>query len=306
MLISFTKMHGLGNDFVVIDNRQLQLQLTEQQIQSIADRHFGVGCDQLLFIENSQLEQVDFKYRIFNQDGTEVQQCGNGARCFALYVSRKGLSHQSTLAVETLAGIIYLYLEAIDESENESVNETKSKEIAQQSYVRVNMGLPDFAPQQLPFLIDDPIAIKNNHYQLELKKSKTKPNNCVTFSAVSMGNPHISLFIKELKNYDVTAVGALLSTHSAFPQGVNVGFIQLINRNNILLRVYERGAGETLACGSGACAAVVNGIQQGVLNHQVRVQLASGDLIIKWDGDATQAVWMSGPASFVFEGQIQI
>lgn len=310
MLICFTKMHGLGNDFVVIDNRQLQLQLTAQQIQLIADRHFGVGCDQLLLIEDSRLEQIDFKYRIFNQDGMEVQQCGNGARCFALYVSSKGLTNKSTLAVETLAGIIYLYLdtnnEAADESKNEFVNGTKSKEIGQQTNVRVNMGLPDFSPQQLPFLVDDPIAIKNNHYQLELLKAKTKLNNCFTFSAVSMGNPHISLFIKELKNYDVATVGDLLSTHPAFPEGVNVGFIQLIDRNNILLRVFERGAGETLACGSGACAAVVNGIQQGVLNHQVRVQLTAGDLMIKWGGELTQAVWMSGPASFVFEGQIEI
>jgi len=286
MLISFTKMHGLGNDFVVIDNRQQQIQLTQQQIQFIADRHFGVGCDQLLLIETSELEQVDFKYRIFNQDGTEVQQCGNGARCFALYVTKKGLTNKTTLAVETLSGIIYLYLE----------------EKGAENNVRVNMGKASFSPEQLPFLIDDSVVISNNHYQLKLANI----NQDVDFSAVSMGNPHISLFIDKVKNYDVKGIGSVLSTHPAFPEGVNVGFIQLIDRDNILLRVYERGAGETLACGSGACAAVVNGIQQGVLNHQVRVQLPAGDLLIKWQGDSTQAVWMSGPASFVFEGQIEI
>jgi len=283
MIISFTKMHGLGNDFVVIDNRHMQIQLTQEQIQFLADRHFGVGCDQLLLIESTALEHVDFKYRIFNQDGREVQQCGNGARCFARYIMTKGLSNKTTLAVETLAGIIYLYIE-------------------KENNVRVNMGNPNFSPQQLPFLTADSTAINNNHYQLQLAKI----NKNVTFSAVSMGNPHISLFVDNSINYDVQAVGALLSIHEDFPQGVNVGFIQLIDRDNILLRVYERGAGETLACGSGACAAVVNGIQQGVLNHQVRVQLKTGDLLIQWDGDTTQPVWMSGPASFVFEGQIEI
>jgi len=283
MLIPFTKMHGLGNDFVVIDNCQQQLQLTQQQIQFIADRHFGVGCDQLLLIEKSTIEQIDFRYRIFNQNGLEVQQCGNGARCFARYVKNKGLSNKTTLAVETLAGIIYLYLEDNDR-------------------VRVNMGNPGFSPEQLPFLINDQSLIKNNNYHLEL----TKVNNKVNFSAVSMGNPHISIFLDNISNYDVETVGALLSTHKDFPEGVNVGFAQLLDRDNILLRVYERGAGETLACGTGACAAVVNGIQQGVLNHQVKVQLKTGDLLIKWDGDTTQPVWMSGPASFVFEGQIEI
>ncbi|MFK5892038.1 MAG: diaminopimelate epimerase [Pseudomonadota bacterium] len=310
-VISFTKMHGLGNDFVVIDNRQLQLQLTLQKIQSIADRHFGVGCDQLLLIEDSLLAQVDFKYRIFNANGLEVQQCGNGARCFALYVAKKGLSDKTTLAVETLAGIIYLYIEVRDETR--TGEETKDEEIS----VRVNMGNPDFSPEKLPFLVKDPIAIKNNLYQLETDNLlDLSPNSVISdthstdkvfnFSAVSMGNPHITLSVRQLNNYKVESVGNFLLNHSAFPQGVNVGFMQIIDKNTIKLRVYERGAGETLACGSGACAAVVNGIQQGVLNHKVRVQLTNGSLFIQWNGDKTQPVWMSGPASFVFEGQIEI
>ncbi len=292
-MISFTKMHGLGNDFVVIDNRQLQLQLTQQQIQSLSDRHFGIGCDQLLLIENSVLDHVDFKYRIFNGDGIEVEQCGNGARCFARYIAKKGLSHKTTLAVETLAGIIYLYLEERDENNHNNV--------------RVNMGKPEFSPAKLPFLVSDTLVIKNNLYQLITHSSNSPSSEHIyNFSAVSMGNPHITLSVDQVKNYDVDTEGSFLVKHPLFPQGVNVGFMQIIDADNILLRVYERGAGETLACGSGACAAVANGIQQGVLNHQVKVQLPAGDLIIQWDGDNTQPVWMSGPASFVFEGQIEI
>lgn len=295
-MISFTKMHGLGNDFVVVDNRQLQLQLTQQQIQSLCDRHFGIGCDQLLLIENSVLEQVDFKYRIFNGDGIEVEQCGNGARCFARYVAKKGLSHKTTLTVETLAGIIYLYLE-----------EREKREETNHNNVRVNMGKPEFSPAKLPFLANNTIIIKDNLYQLAVTSTKSPFSESVyNFSAVSMGNPHITLLVDQLKNYDVDAVGRFLVKHPLFPQGVNVGFMQVIDADNIILRVYERGAGETLACGSGACAAVANGIQQGVLNHKVKVQLPAGNLIIQWDGDNTQPVWMSGPANFVFEGQIEI
>ncbi|MFK5986141.1 MAG: diaminopimelate epimerase [Pseudomonadota bacterium] len=302
MLVSFTKMHGLGNDFVMINNCLGDYNLSKQQIKNISDRHFGVGCDQLLVIEKSTLEKIDFKYRIYNADGAEVQQCGNGARCFARYVYEKELTNKTTIAVETLNGVIYLYLE---DSSNiaEKISDNKN---TRQTQIRVDMGKPNFSPLQLPFLIDDPVAIKKNLYQLDIVDGKKNSIEHFVFSAVSMGNPHVTLIVEDLKNYDVNRVGTLFLKQKIFPEGVNVGFMQIIDENNILLRVYERGAGETLACGSGACAAVVNGIQQGVLKHHVRVQLTTGFLIIKWAGNSSQNVDMSGPASFVFEGQIEI
>jgi diaminopimelate epimerase len=285
-VIHFTKMHGLGNDFVVIDNRQQQYNLSKKNFKYIADRHFGIGCDQILLIENSSQEEVDFKYRIFNADGSEVQQCGNGARCFARYINEKGISTKKELIVETLSGIIYLYLEDHENNNN---------------YVRVNMGVPDFLPQALPFIIANKNQIKNNYYQLTLLN-----NHKINFSAVSIGNPHITILNDNIKELDIKSISEQVLKQDTFPQGVNIGFMQKIDKNNVLLRVYERGTGETLACGTGACAAIVNGVQQGILNHQVRVQLHAGDLIIKWDGNKARPVWMSGPASFVFEGKIEI
>ncbi len=284
--ITFTKMHGLGNDFVVIDNRHQHYHFTADQFKILADRHFGIGCDQILFIEKSKLESIDFKYRIFNADGSEVEQCGNGARCFARYVTEKGLTDKEILAVETLSGIIYLYLE------------TSADKLVQ---VRVNMGSPNFLPEKLPFITDDKRAIDKNNYHLLLSSHKN-----INFSAVSMGNPHITILTDQLELMDIKGISDDIRKQNIFPKGVNVGFMEILDRDTIKLRVYERGAGETLACGSGACAAVANGIQQGILNHLVKVQLTVGDLTINWDGDINQAVWMSGPASFVFEGKIEI
>jgi len=286
-------MHGLGNDFIIIDNVTHNYHLNKQQIIKLCHRHFGIGCDQLLIIESSSSKNIDFKYRIFNGDGSEVQQCGNGARCFALYVHEKGLSNKETLAVETLSGTIYLTLQK------------KEKEVL----VKVDMGAPNFQPENLPLDLKNKNLKYNEeskNYQLSLIDKKSNIDKNFVFSAVSMGNPHITLIVEDITPYDVINIGKQLANHAAFPQGVNVGFMQILDINTINLRVYERGAGETLACGSGACAAVANGIKQGVLTSPVKVQLSAGYLTIKWDGDIHSSVYMNGPASFVFEGQIEV
>jgi len=279
-------MHGLGNDFIIIDAINQTVNLSTDTIRYMADRHFGIGFDQLLLVEKSNQENIDFKYRIFNADGGEVEQCGNGARCFALFVQKKQLSNKNPLAVETAKGIIHLFVE--------------------EDKVRVDMGIPNFNPESLPFTPPcEPEVQKSpqnkNDYQLAL----TEPNSTIIFSAVSVGNPHITLNVKDIENYPVTEVGKILESHSCFPQRVNVGFMQIDSPEQIQLRVYERGCGETLACGSGACAAVVNGISQGLLANQVQVKLRGGNLKISWDGPK-HTMWMEGSASFVYEGQIDL
>nr|WP_292573873.1 diaminopimelate epimerase [Methylomonas sp.] len=275
-MINFTKMHGLGNDFVVIDAINQVIHLTAEQIRFIADRHFGVGCDQLLLVERPVRENADFKYRIFNADGGEVAQCGNGARCFARFVRDKKLTDKDEVTVDTDAGPLLLRFIA-------------------DGLVTVNMGAPKHAPAQVPLLMEDEALL----YPVELDGSVIK------FAAVSMGNPHAVIQVVDVSNAPLEVVGAQLERHQLFPERVNVGFMQIVNRRQIKLRVYERGAAETLACGSGACAAVVAGIEQGLLDSSVSVGLPGGDLLIEWGGRG-QPVFMSGPAVSVYEGQIRI
>ncbi len=281
MLINFTKMHGLGNDFVMIDAISQKINLNTEQIRFIADRHFGVGCDQLLLVEASIKDDIDFKYRIFNANGGEVEQCGNGARCFVRFVQEKKLTTKKSIHVETYSGVITL-----------TTNE--------QGLVTVDMGKPIFNVNQLPFLASSDDSEQNNRYTLTLNIENSQKT--IEFSAVSMGNPHITIKVDDLDNYPVEQIGKILESHPSFPKRVNVGFMQIINKHQIRLRVYERGTGETLACGTGACAAVANAISQHWLASQVEVKLPAGNLHIQWQ--AGQTLMMTGPANFVYEGQI--
>ena len=274
MQLKFTKMQGAGNDFVVLNGFEMPISLTAAQIKYIANRQFGVGCDQLLMVEPSTV--ADFKYRIFNADGGEVEQCGNGARCFVRYVNKKGLTQKREIMVETSSGIITLSLLDND-------------------LVRVNMGAPKFAPAQIPL----DVVEQQGTYLLDLA------NQQVAVSALSMGNPHAVLLVDDVDNYPVADIGAQIEWHASFPQRVNAGFMQVLNENTIKLRVYERGSGETLACGSGACAAAVAGIQLGLLQSPVLVHARGGDLTIEWAGESSP-VLMTGPAEIVFEGEIAI
>lgn len=283
MQLDFTKMHGLGNDFVVIDAISQSVELTPEQVRMIADRRFGVGCDQLLIVERSDDPDVDFKYRIFNADGSEVEQCGNGARCFARFVRVKNLTVKDLIVVETYGGIIRLMLN-------------------EQEMVTVDMGKPAFEPEQLPFVPAAGDSQTNNRYTLEIDAAVEEVNS-VEFSAVSMGNPHITIKVSNVDSYPVQQIGKILESHPSFPNRVNVGFMQIIDREHIKLRVYERGSGETLACGTGACAAVANGISRGWLAEQVEVILPAGSLHIQWQ-QGGYSLMMTGPASFVYEGQI--
>lgn len=276
MEFNFTKMHGLGNDFVVIDCVNQDIELNEVQVRFIADRHFGVGCDQLLLVEKAQTAGIDFKYRIFNADGGEVEQCGNGARCFARFVHDKGLSSKNPLSVETNTGIIQLHVQ--DDGQ-----------------VTVNMGVPEFTPAKIPFTAE----ARSNTYPLEVG------GETLTIGAVSMGNPHAVITVDSIETAPVERLGPLVENHPLFPRRVNAGFMQIVDNGYIRLRVYERGAGETLACGTGACAAVVIGRQQGHLNAKVRVDLPGGSLQIVWEGEG-QPVMMTGPATTVFEGRIKL
>jgi diaminopimelate epimerase len=273
MLIQFTKMHGLGNDFVVIDAISQTINLSSEQIRNIADRHFGVGCDQLLLVEKPHNTGAEFRYRIFNADGGEVEQCGNGARCFALFVRQQGLTTNTVIKVETVKGLIELTVE------NELVT--------------VDMGIPDFRPASLPFLVEK----QAETYNLVVNGTE------YAIGAVSMGNPHAVLLVEDVDTADVTALGRAIESHHLFPKRVNVGFMQILNAEKIRLRVYERGAAETLACGTGASAAVAVGRLLGKLNEQVTVQLPGGNLIIRWPGEG-QKLLMTGPATTVFQGQI--
>lgn len=275
MKLLFTKMHGLGNDFVVIDGINQRVELSPAQFRFLADRHFGIGCDQILLVEPPTRPEADFRYRIFNADGGEVQQCGNGARCFVRFVHEHGLTDKREIRVETAAGIIVPRLEA-------------------DGQVTVNMGPPRFAPADIPFLADAPAVT----YVLDIGQP-------VEITALSMGNPHAVLETCNVDTAPVAEWGPLIEHHPRFPERVNVGFMQLLHRRAIRLRVHERGTGETLACGTGACAAVVAGIRRGLLDHQVEVQTRGGRLNISWQGEG-HAVFMTGPAVTVFEGEIKL
>jgi diaminopimelate epimerase len=276
MELKFTKMQGAGNDFVVFNAIDQQVDLSREQLQRIADRHFGIGCDQVLLVEPPRTRDTEFHYRIFNADGGEVEQCGNGARCFARYVHDKGLSCNEELHVGTAKGRITLYLE-------------------QNGQVRVNMGVPRFEPADIPFLAETSAL----SYSIDLNEAQYH------ISVVSMGNPHAVLLVDDIDNAPVETIGPVLESHPRFPQRVNVGFMEHRGRDRIALRVYERGAGETLACGTGACAAVVSGIRQNSLDSEVRVQLKGGELVISWAGEG-EPVWMTGPAETVYEGDISL
>ena len=272
----FTKMHGIGNDFVVLDGINQVVNLSSAQVQRIADRHFGVGCDQLLVVEAYAGEEADFRYRIFNADGSEVEQCGNGARCFARFVYDQGLTQKTTIPVMTASGLIVLNIQP-------------------NGQVMVNMGVPEFSPERIPFISERQQTLYNREIAGEW----------VSFSAVSMGNPHAVLQVTDVDMAPVGVLGPALEHHPSFPRRVNVGFMQVLGRDRIRLRVFERGSGETLACGTGACAAVVAGCIQGLLDMQVTVTLPGGDLQIRWDGEG-QPVWMTGPAETVFRGTLRL
>ncbi len=276
MLLKFTKMHGAGNDFVVLDGVRQQLHLTPEQLRLLADRHFGVGCDQILLVEKSQNPEVDFRYRIFNADGGEVEQCGNGARCFVRYVHDHKLTSKREIVVETKSGLI-------------------SPRLADDGRVTVDMGAPVFEPARIPFVSDSDAAVQ----PLEVEAA------IFEISAVSMGNPHAVQVVADVESAPVNTLGPLIERHARFPKRVNAGFMQILDRSHIKLRVFERGAGETLSCGSGACAAVVAGIRRGLLDETVHVATRGGTLTISWAGGQAP-VLMTGPAITVFEGEIII
>ena len=276
MKLKFTKMQGAGNDFVVIDAYTAPVFLTSVQIKRIANRYFGVGCDQLLLVEKSSTPNVDFRYRIFNADGGEVEQCGNGARCFVRFVVDKGLTKKHEITVETASGIILLQLQ-------------------ENGQVCVNMGAPRFEPTQIPFLAD----ARQNQYALKLN------SETINIAVVSMGNPHAVTVVDDVDVAKVAELGPQIESHVNFPQRVNAGFMQILDAHEIKLRVYERGSGETLSCGTGACAAAVSGIQLGLLASPVKVATRGGELNIEWQGEGLP-VMMTGPADIVFEGEIEI
>jgi len=273
MVIEFTKMHGLGNDFVVIDAISQTIDLSREQIREIADRHFGVGCDQLLLVEKTENSDAEFRYRIFNADGGEVEQCGNGARCFAMFVRQQGLTSNNQISVETAKGLIELKIEG--------------------DQVTVNMGVPDFQPESLPFLAEN----QSETYNLMVNEVE------YAIGAVSVGNPHAVMLVDNIDDVDLGTLGRQIESHSMFPNRVNAGFMQIINRSEIRVRVYERGVGETKACGTGACAAVAVGRLLDRLDAQVTVHLHGGDLNISWSGQG-DILLMKGPATTVFQGKI--
>jgi diaminopimelate epimerase len=277
MRLEFTKMQGLGNDFIVIDATRQRIELSPAQLRRIADRHFGVGCDQILQVEPPRTPDTDFYYRIFNADGIEVEQCGNGARCFVRYVHDRGLTHKREIRVGTKGGIIVPRLEA-------------------DGQVTVDMGVPVFEPCEIPF--EAPARALTYHIEVG--------DRLIEVSVLSMGNPHAVQIVPDVDTAPVELEGPLIERHALFPQRVNAGFMQVVDRNRIRLRVYERGAGETLACGTGACAAVVAGVMRDVLDGEgVTVETRGGDLAISWGGE-DRPVLMTGPAVTVFEGEIKI
>jgi diaminopimelate epimerase len=276
MKLKFTKMQGAGNDFVVLDGINQDIALSPAQYQALADRHFGIGCDQILLVEPTSRPDCDFRYRIFNADGGEVQQCGNGARCFVRFVSEQGLTAKKEIRVETAAGVIVPRLE-------------------EDGQVTVDMGPPRFEPAEIPFLAD---ARATTH----VIDVDGEP---VELSVLSMGNPHAVRVVCNLDAAPVRELGAKIERHPNFPERVNVGFMQVVHRREIKLRVFERGAGETLACGTGACAAVVAGVSRGLLDATVQVHTRGGDLSIHWAGNGHN-VFLTGPAVTVFQGEITL
>lgn len=276
MHLQFTKMHGQGNDFVMFDGIRQSIALSSQQLRFIADRHFGIGCDQILLVERPTDPDTDFRYRIFNADGGEVEQCGNGARCFARFVLDQGLTEKTSIRVQTASGVIV-------------------SQIGPDGMISVDMGAPRFEPSDVPFLA----PARAPTYRLEIGGREYE------FSVLSMGNPHAVQIVADVDHAPVPSEGPLIEQHRAFPARVNAGFMQMVDRAHIRLRVFERGAGETLACGTGACAAAVAGIQRGLLGNEVRVQTRGGELVIRWAGEG-QPVYMSGGATTVFTGEIDI
>jgi diaminopimelate epimerase len=274
--LKFTKMHGQGNDFVVLDGVRQALALDAPAVRRLADRHLGIGCDQLLLVERARDPANDFRYRIFNADGGEVEQCGNGARCFARYVLDEGLTAKREIRVETASGVI---VPRIEDS----------------GRVTVDMGAPRFDPRDVPFLAE----AAGLTYELRVAGFP------VEVSVLSMGNPHAVQIVEDVERAPVATQGPLLERHPAFPQRVNAGYMQPLSRSHVKLRVWERGAGETLACGTGACAAVVAGIRRGLLDPEVRVTTRGGDLVIRWPGD-NHPVMMTGDAVRVFDGEIDL
>jgi len=276
MKIRFTKMHGLGNDFVMIDAISQKIAITPERARKLADRHFGIGCDQVLVVEPPISPDADFRYRIFNHDGSEVENCGNGARCFAVFVRQRKLTGKRIIRAETAGGPLIL-------------------KVLPDNRVTVDMGVPRLDPEQIPFRASQ----QSVTYTLPLAASTLE------ISAVSMGNPHAVTLVGDVARYDVTQVVALVEAHPAFPKKVNAGFMEVINSREIRVRVFERGAGETLACGTGACAAVVAGRLRQLLDREVTVHLPGGDLTIRWDGEGRPVI-MTGPATTVFHGQINL
>ena len=274
--IRFAKMHGQGNDFVVIDAVRQAVEITPEMARRIADRHFGVGCDQILVVEKARTPGTDFRYRIYNSDGGEVEQCGNGSRCFVRFVRDAGLTTKSEIRVETASGVIVPRLE-------------------DSGQVTVDMGAPRFEPREVPFVADEarivhPLHVADVHVEV---------------SVLSMGNPHAEQVVEDVDRAPVTTQGPLIEHHPAFPKRVNAGYMQPLSRSHVKLRVWERGAGETLACGTGACAAVVAGIRRGLLDDEVTVTTRGGDLKIRWMGQG-RPVMMTGDAVRVFDGEIDI
>ena len=280
MKLHFTKMHGIGNDFIVLDHTKSPFQLSQDIIQSLSHRQLGIGFDQLLVVEKTTLKDVDFKYRIFNQDGNEVEQCGNGARCFYRFVKDKHLTDKKSIRVETKSGVIEL-------SEDH------------EHMIEVNMGEPIFNPKLIPFISDS----EKNEYTISIDLPDQK--ELINIASLSMGNPHAVITVKDVNKAQVKTIGAYLESHALFPKRVNVGFMEIVTPHHIRLRVFERGVGETLACGTGACAAAVSGIKRHFLTTPVKVDMTGGSLSIDWKGDKNP-VMMKGPAVTLFEGDIEI
>ena len=285
MRLKFTKMQGVGNDFVVIDGVRQRIEVTPKLAKRFSDRHFGVGCDQILLVEKPRLKDTDFYYRIWNADGGEVEQCGNGARCFVRFVHDKGLTRKSEISVETLSGVIAPRLEA-------------------DGQVSVDMGAPQFDPRRVPFDASGLAPVSGGmRWPLEVA------GGTVPVAVLSMGNPHAVQTVADVDAAPVKEEGPLIELHPRFPKRTNAGYMQVVDRSSVRLRVWERGAGETLACGTGACAAVVTGIREGLLDDTVHVATRGGQLTIRWAGgenDPSRSVWMTGPAVTVFEGEIEI
>lgn len=284
MIWQFTKMHGAGNDFVVLDGVRQSIHMTPERARALADRHFGVGADQILLVEPAQGPDADFRYRIFNADGGEVEHCGNGARCFVRFVHEQGLSDRNPLRAEIANGLLRL-----DESHD--------------GQVTVDMGVPSFAPADLPFDAAGLASTRQGVDTLWHLDLDTAPPHTVALSAVSISNPHAVQIVDDVDTAPVATEGPMIESHPRFARRVNAGFMQVVDRHTARLRVYERGAGETLACGSGACAAVVAGIRRGLLDSPVRVQTRGGWLTIAWDGGQVR---MTGPAVTVYSGSIDV